>query len=197
MDFQENPVPPFHVRKDGNNVFIIFGPPLSADKGMKEFVSDQKANLFAPAAPELGAAPVRTNSQEQNTKKQFEAVASQGGIQPEQFVLSPAVPKQGADIERGGSAKDSHHSNSLKTNTAEAKKLPILLAQNIDKKNPPASPGTPSEKTEPAEVRSSTPIPAQQNEIAAGGGQMVRMIGYQIMSNNLSWSDAKYARWTN
>jgi len=197
LDFQENPVPPFQVRKDGNNVFIIFGSPLNADKGIKEFVSDQAANLVAPAAPEMGAAQVRTNNQEQNTRKQFEAVASQGGIKPEQFVLSPAAHKQG-NIERNGSEKDSqaHVSTSLKTNTAEDKKLPILLAQNTEMRNPAASARTPGEKVEAA-VRTDTPIPVQQNEIAGGGGQMVRMIGYQIMSNNLSWSDAKYARWTN
>ena len=178
LDFQENPVPPFHVRKDGNNVFIIFGPPLNADKGIKEFVSDEAANLLAPAAPELGAAPVGTNSQGQNTKKQFEAVASQGGIQPEQFVLSPAAPKQGSNIERSGSEKDFqiHGSRSLKTNTAEAKKLPILLAQNINMRNPPAAAGTPGKKVEPTEPQTNTPIPAQQNEITAGGGQMVREV---------------------
>ena len=169
LDFQENPVPPFHVRKDGNNVFIIFGPPLNADKGIKEFVSDQAAKLVAPAAPEMGAAPVRTNNQEQNTKKQFEAVASQGGIQPEQFVLSPAARKQD-NIERNGSGKDSqtHGFRSLKTNTAETKKLPILLAQNTEMRNPTASARTSGEKVEPAELRTNPPIPAQQNESAGG-----------------------------
>ncbi len=174
MDFQENPVPPFHVRKDANNVFIIFGSPLSADKGIKEFVSDQTAKLVAPAAPEMVAAPVRANNQEQNTKKQFEAVASQGGIQAEQFVLSPAAPKQG-NREKSASEKDSRTQGprSVTTNTAEANKLPILLAQNTDMKNPPVSAGRQSDKAEPTGIRTNAPVSAQQNEIP-GGGQMVR-----------------------
>ncbi len=177
LDFQENPVPPFHVRKDGNNVFVIFGSPLNADKGIKEFVPDPAANLVAPAAPEMGATPVRTNNQQQSTRKQFEAVASQGGIKPEQFVLSPAAHKEG-NIERNGSEKDSptHGPRSEKANTAEAKKLPILLAQNTEMKNPAASARTAGEKVEAAGLRTNTAVPAQQNEIAGGGGQMVREV---------------------
>ena len=142
LDFQESPVPPFHVRGNGNSVFIIFGLGLKTDKGIEEFASQQPTMLSAPAAPELTPAAVTRNTSGEDTKNQFGAVASSGGIQAEKFVLNPAHP-QARPVERSRSEKNLRTGASKPANNDSAdakKKLPILLAQNMDTKKSPPSP---------------------------------------------------------
>jgi len=170
LDFQEHPVPPFHVRRNGNRVFIAFGPGLKTDKGIEEFASQQGTGLSAPAAPELLPAAVAGNTSGKDTKNQFGAVASQGGgIQAEQFVLSPS--QKGSQDRRLQSAKND--------SAGAKKKLTDPLGPEYDMKKSPPPPGGPGGKVE-SELKGNgpiaAPIPAQPNDIPGGGGQMVKEV---------------------
>ena len=178
LDFQESPVPPFHVRGNGNSVFIIFGLGLKTDKGIEEFASQQPTMLSAPAAPELTPAAAPRNTSGEDTKNQFGAVASSGGIQAERFVLSPAHP-QARPVERSPSEKNLRTGASQPANNDSAdakKKLPILLAQNMDTKKSPPSPVGKAQPEAKSAGPIADPIPAQQSDLPGPGGQMVREV---------------------
>ena len=177
LDFNEHPVPPFHVRRNGNSVFIMFGLGLKSDKGIEEFASRQTTRLSAPAAPELASAASAGNASENDANSEFRAVASQGGIQAEEFVLSPSHPARPVGKGRSEQNLKTGAINPAKNDSSDAKKRgPILLAQNMDINKSPLSPRGQAEPGPKGNGPITGPIPAQQNDISGGAGPMAREV---------------------
>ena len=185
MDFQEHVVPPFHVRRDGNQVLVIFGTALSADPVVKAAGSVEARKLVAPAAPDPGPTPPVASPSKKETRGQFGAVASHGGRQPEKLSVNPASSTAGETAVSGSGEEFKNVTRTAdKADKAQAKeKFPgakeIVLAQKMDLGGPASSDVKPRgrEIAEPkGDILASAPPVAAHQADAAAGGQMVREV---------------------